>query len=149
MLLYSAEVNGNDEATDITLTLSSPTDVVFDNNLLHGSDIETTTTGGGDGAKYYKLTYGSSNEHKSHFGWFYGEEDGGVFTSPAHKAWLAFGAGARAFLGLPGEDATGIASVENKQQNADNVWYDLNGRRINAPKTKGIYVKDGRKLVIK
>lgn len=65
--------------------------------------------------------------------------------------WLVLPASnsARAFFNLPGDDATGIATIENKQQNADNVWYDLNGCRINAPKTKGIYVKDGRKLVIK
>ena len=120
----------------------------FSNNLLHGSDTKTTTYGG---AIYYKLTYNNAN---TVFGWYWGADGGAAFKSPAHKAWLALPAapaGVRMFLGLPGDDddVTGIASIENKQQKADHVWYDLNGRRINAPKTKGIYVKDGRKMVIK
>lgn len=145
MLLYC------DATQNITLTLTESQDSYSGTNLLHGSDVQTTTTGGGDGAKYYKLTYGSVSVHKSIFGWYWGADNGGVFTSPAHKAWLVLPASnnARAFFNLPGDDATGIATIENKQQNADNVWYDLNGCRINAPKTKGIYVKDGRKLVIK
>lgn len=147
MLLYC------DATQNITLTLTESQDSYSysGTNLLHGSDVQTTTTGGGDGAKYYKLTYGSVSGHESIFGWYWGADNGGVFTSPAHKAWLVLPASnnARAFFNLPGDDATGIATIENKQQNADNVWYDLNGCRINAPKTKGIYVKDGRKLVIK
>ena len=120
----------------------------FTTNLLHGSDTKTTTSGGGAGAKYYKLTFSNNNDN---FGWYWGAAGGAAFESPAHKAWLALPAnsGAPVFLGLPGEDPTGIASVENRQQRTENVWYDLSGRRINAPKTKGIYIKDGRKVVIK
>ena len=147
MLLYC------DATQNITLTLTKSQDSYSGTNPLHGSDVQTTTTGGGDGAKYYKLTYGSVSGHESIFGWYWGADNGGVFTSPAHKAWLVLPASnsnnARAFFNLPSDDATGIPTIENKQQNADNVWYDLNGCRINAPKTKGIYVKDGRKLVIK
>lgn len=118
----------------------------FTTNLLHGSDSETTTTGG---AVYYKLTYG--NDGKT-FGWYWGADGGAAFESPAHMAWLALPAapaGVRMFLGLPNDDTSGIASIENKQQKADNLWFDLNGRRVNAPTTKGIYVKDGRKMVIR
>ena len=119
----------------------------FTNNLLHGSDTKTITYGG---AIYYKLTY---NNAGTVFGWYWGADGGAAFESPAHRAWLALPAapaGVRMFLGLPGDDdVTGIASIENKQQKAEHVWYDLNGRRINAPTTKGIYVKDGRKMVIK
>ena len=153
MLLYSATVKEAGEATDITLGLSSPSSSgsVRDDNLLHGSDIKTTTYTDG-ASKYYKLTYGKSGgEHENDFGWFYGAEGGGAFTLPAHKVWLALSgeSGSRAFLGLPSDDVTGIVTIENKQQKADNVWYDLNGRRISAPMTKGIYVKDGCKVVIK
>ncbi len=120
----------------------------FTNNLLHGSDTKTTTYGG---AIYYKLTY---NNAGTVFGWYWGADGGAAFESPANKAWLALPAapaGVRMFLGLPGDDddVTGIASIENKQQKAEHVWYDLNGRRVNTPTTKGIYFKDGRKMVIK
>ena len=128
----------------VTLTLTpSSTTGNYNENLLKGSDVEKTTTGG---ATYYKLTYGNDD---TTFGWYWGADDGAAFTSPGHKAWLALPTGARTFLGLPGDDNTGIATIKDNQQNADNVWYDLNGHRINAPMTKGIYVKDGRKLVIK
>ena len=119
----------------------------FTNNLLHGSDTKTTTTGG---AIYYKLTY---NNAGTVFGWYWGADGGAAFESPGHKAWLALPAaatGARIFLGLPGDyDVTGITTIENKQQKAANVLYDLNGRRVNAPTAKGVYVKEGRKIMIK
>lgn len=139
VLLYNSQ-----KPASVTLTLTTLSATNSDTNLLKGSDVQTTTTGG---AKYYKLTYGNDN---TTFGWYYGEDEGAAFTSPAHKAWLALpSTNARVFLGLPGDNSTGIATIENKQQKADNVWYDLNGRHINALLTKGIYVKDGRKVVIK
>lgn len=149
VLLYSAS---KPEKVTLNLNTATSDSRTFTSNKLYGSDVATTTTGVGEGEKYYyKLTYEDSNKEK--FGWFWGAAGGGAFTSPAHKAWLALDkpttGSARTFLSLPGEDVTGIATIENRQQNADNVWYDLNGRRINAPTTKGIYVKDGRKFVIK
>ena len=48
-----------------------------------------------------------------------------------------------------GGDATGIRSMDNGQWTMDN-WYDLNGRKLNGMPTKrGIYVKNGRKVVVK
>ena len=137
VLLYTTDENTGD------------VNPVFTSNLLHGSDTKTTTTGGGDGAKYYKLTYSNNNDN---FGWYWGADGGAAFESPAFRAWLvlpAAPAGVHEFLGLPGDNTDGITSVAHKQQGAENVWYDLNGLRINAPKTKGIYVKEGRKMVIK
>ena len=42
---------------------------------------------------------------------------------------------------------TGISDVSGKV-NADAKIYDLSGRRVNAP-AKGIYVSDGKKVLIK
>lgn len=42
---------------------------------------------------------------------------------------------------------TGISSVKTTN-NAD-VWYDLSGRRMAQPTTKGIYFRNGRKVVVK
>ena len=43
--------------------------------------------------------------------------------------------------------ATGIAVVKT---DAKGDWYDMNGRRLNGkPATKGVYVRDGRKVVVK
>ena len=45
---------------------------------------------------------------------------------------------------------TGIESIDNGQLTIDNSWYDLNGRKLNGkPTTKGVFINNGRKVVIK
>ena len=44
-----------------------------------------------------------------------------------------------------GDKATGIRNIK---QTTDNRYYDLQGRRVSKP-GKGLYVKDGRKMVVK
>ena len=46
------------------------------------------------------------------------------------------------------KDATGIRTIENGKSTSDN-WFDLNGRRIEKPAAKGVYVKNGKKVVVK
>ena len=74
----------------------------------------------------------------------------------ANKCWLSIthetggtsGSHARAIT-FVFDDATGIRSMDNGQWTMDN-WYDLNGRKLNAaPKRKGVYIKNGQKVVIK
>ena len=49
-----------------------------------------------------------------------------------------------------GEGTTGIRSIENGQLTIDNVYYDLSGRKLNAmPTQKGVYIVNGKKVVIK
>jgi hypothetical protein len=119
-------------------------------NLLKGSDEETTTTGGD---KYYKLTYSINNDN---FGWYWGAANGAAFTSPANKAWLALPAsGARSFYGLPGFDGDNFGTTtgvhfasDNEGQDGD--WYSVDGRKLNAKsKTKGVYILNGKKTVIR
>ena len=47
-----------------------------------------------------------------------------------------------------GEGTTGIRSIDNGQLTIDNVYYDLSGRRVAEP-TKGVYIVNGKKVVIK
>ncbi len=139
MLLYS-----DSKPEEITLRLTPSGDTYSGSNLLKGSDSQTTTTGG---EKYYKLTYSNNNDN---FGWYWGYDNGAAFVSPAHKAWLALpAAGARAFIGLPGGEETGIITVQSQLVNAGS-WYDLNGRRLSMkPILKGVYVNNGNKVVIR
>ena len=48
-------------------------------------------------------------------------------------------------------EVTGIAELDNRQLTAgDGAWYDLNGRKMaNGKLPKGIYIHDGRKIIIK
>lgn len=71
--------------------------------------------------------------------------EGGVYLpKPVLKA--------RSFLSIGSDDTTAIESLMFNVQSSmfNDGWYDLNGRRLNGkPTTKGVYVKDGKKYVIK
>lgn len=71
-------------------------------------------------------------------------------TLPANKAYLksANAPEAAENLGFVVEDATGIAVVRNAVIEEDDKWYDLSGRAV-SPTSKGIYIHNGKKYVIK
>lgn len=51
-----------------------------------------------------------------------------------------------------GSEVTGIVPVskESGSEGAAGAWFDLNGRRLSGnPTARGIYIKDGRKVVVK
>jgi hypothetical protein len=46
-------------------------------------------------------------------------------------------------------DATGISTINVSAANVED-WYDLNGRRLTGkPAVKGMYIQNGKKVVIK
>ena len=111
-------------------------------NLLYGSDVATTTTGGGTGAKYYGLQNGDSG-----LGFYWKAASGAAFTSGAHKAWLALPAATPANFFSLDDETTGVKAIENSQLTIDN-YYDLQGRKVAQP-TKGLYIVNGKKVIIK
>jgi len=74
-----------------------------------------------------------------------------AISAGANKAWLEIPASANGArqLKIVFADATGISAVSGLP--ADNGdWFDLNGRKLQAaPTKKGVYIKDGKKVVIK
>lgn len=61
------------------------------------------------------------------------------------------GAPVRFVLNFDGE-TTGIVSTTNDTNftNSDHAWYDLNGHRLNGkPTVKGVYINNGKKVVVK
>ena len=67
---------------------------------------------------------------------------------PAGKCYLSVAlTSAPDFLGFGGDDTTGIETIDNSQFTIDNV-YDLQGRRVAQP-TKGLYIVNGKKVIIK
>ena len=46
------------------------------------------------------------------------------------------------------DDAEAINDIELGSNN-DNQWYDINGRAVAAPKSKGIYIRNGKKVMVK
>ena len=54
-------------------------------------------------------------------------------------------------LGLGGDDTTGIEAIDTEEADDGNAtWHTLDGRRLEGkPTKKGVYIKDGRKYIIK
>jgi len=50
---------------------------------------------------------------------------------------------------INGEAPNGIETIDNGERIMDNAIYDLQGRKINAINMRGIYIKNGKKYVIK
>ena len=73
----------------------------------------------------------------------------------ANKAYLSVTTGgqlhAPALSIVSGDsEATGIRVVSGSAADAATDWYDLNGRKLQGmPTKKGIYINNGRKVVVK
>ena len=69
-----------------------------------------------------------------------------AFTVGAHTAYLpALSDGSRSFIGL--NETTGISDV-NRETITNNRYFDLQGRSVAQP-TKGLYIVNGKKVVVK
>ena len=67
----------------------------------------------------------------------------------ANKAWLSIPTSTARSISIVFDDATGIDSMVNGQWSMD-TWYDLNGRKLNGmPTKKGVYIMNGKKVVVK
>ena len=98
--------------------------------------------------KYYRLTMHNGTT----LGFYWGAAGGDAFALAANKAYLAVPATSASGLTFDDdttgeEETTGIKSIDNSQLTIDNV-YDLQGRKVTQP-TKGLYIINGRKVVIK
>lgn len=120
-------------------------------SMMRGSDEAAQTTGGD---KYYMLSLNRDSDPNS-VGFYYGKENGAAFTNGAHKAYLAVPANeAKAMAYLFSDEfneTTGVEIIEtNWLETFDNRWYSIDGKLLNGvPTTKGIYVVNGRKVVVK
>ena len=100
------------------------------------------------GYKYYKLAY-NDYDAKTGLGFYWGAADGGAFSVKAGTAYLAVpeGSGAKAFT-LDGGVVTGINSV-NVESNRTKTIYNIAGQRVYDMTKSGLYIVDGKKVVVK
>lgn len=139
-------VNESKSHDTFTLVPSSATASYSGKNYLYGSDEATTTTASGSNY-YYKLTYGDSGKYNGVFGWYWGATNGAAFRIDGHKAWLALPKSMSTRSSFNMDDVTGVESISSDE--CKDVYYDLQGRRVNRPTTTGIYILNGKKVVIK
>ena len=135
--------NGNTYKFSISDEIGEPAT----GNMLRGSDEAQTTTGGD---RYYMLSLNAASDPTS-VGFYYARANGAAFTNGAHKAYLALPtAQAKAFSYLFSE-TDGISTIPNdKAETANGIWYTIDGKRLNGqPTKKGVYIVDGKKVVIR
>lgn len=132
-------------------TASWPVDVESQayTTLLNGTQTAGETTYWGSSSSdyyYYKLAKDDTNG----LGWYWGAAEGAAFTNGAHKAYLIISktAAARSFISMFDNETTGVADVRNKIEEESGTYYDLSGRRVAQP-AKGLYIVNGKKVVIK
>ena len=139
------------ESETITVSADAATNVsTVPPNNLHGVDVATATTSVLNDYPDATTLYFLSNKNSN-----FGFHDFGGSTVPARKAFLALddSNGARGFSMVFEDDATGIRSIDSGKDaigNEAGAWYDLRGRRLSGkPSQRGIYVNNGKKIVIK
>ena len=126
------------EGTEDTYTLTI-TDVTADatDNAFTGTNQQLTDI---DKTAYYTLGYGSNG-----LGLYHPNET----TLRANVAFLQAGAqGVQGYRLMLDGTTTGIEGAPTAGADKADTWYDLSGRRVTAP-TKGVYIQNGRKVVVK
>ena len=80
----------------------------------------------------------------------------GAGTLGANKAYLKFVTdqqlSAPQYISISGDLGEGTTRIDNLNvnDNENGEWYDLNGRKLNGkPAQKGIYIKNGKKIIVK
>ena len=114
-----------------------------DDNLLQVSDRKTT------GSKGTSTIYVLANKSKGvgFYRWTGDELGAGrVYLNVTSQG----GSNAREFVGFPEEDENGTTAIQDIESTEPitGPFYDLQGRRVDNP-TKGIYIVNGKKIVIK
>lgn len=120
-----------------------------DVNMLQPAPSEGGLFTATEGYKYYKLAYDNYDKQEG-LGFYWGAPEGGTFYVKAGTAYLAVlkanAAGAKGFT-LNGE-ATGIEGVNAKVENAKAI-YNLNGQRVASMAKPGLYIVNGKKIVVR
>ena len=146
-VIIVASGNGTDTSVNLTLK-KSEADVEFpqvvSGNKLLGVDVRTDMSTLGSGTFYVMGKKGDD------FGFF---KYTGAYM-PAHKAYLRISGNNEVTapnITMVFDDATGIKSIEKTQIGTESdAWYSLDGRKLLVkPTTKGIYINNGNKVVIK
>lgn len=113
-----------------------------DGNMFVGTltDIESLPTDG-EGYTNYILNNGSKGLG------FYCANDQKVAAGKAYLAVPATSAAKISFFSLDG-GTVGIEGIESNEEAKEDVYYTISGQRVAAP-TKGLYIKNGKKVIVK
>ena len=114
---------------------------------LYGYNVPSTTSVVGM-SKYYMLSLNAKNDPNS-VGFYWGDKNGTAFNSEAHKAFLALPESATAKSFTFADIVDGIASVSRCSDDSDSPVYSLTGIRMSGKLPAGIYVRGGKKFIVR
>lgn len=103
------------------------------------------------GYKYYKLAY-DDYDAKTGLGFYWGEANGGVFSVKAGTAYLAVPSTSEHtnVKGFSFDGAsTGVSAVDVEEPAKTRVIYNIAGQKVNAMTKAGLYIVNGKKIVIR
>lgn len=101
-----------------------------------------------DGYKYYKLAYDNYTAQTG-LGFYWGAKNGGLFIVKAGTAYLAVPTSESNAKGFAFDgETTGIENV-NVAANQSKTIYNLNGQRVSNMSQAGLYIVNGKKVVIR
>lgn len=124
-------------AANITLTKTSATGTLAGNGLM-GTDADLVNPGN---------AYCLSKNASGVVGFYKFTASG---TIPAHRAYIVIPSSARSFYGFDDDDTTSLEEVPvTLESEEDSALYDLTGRMVTGQPRKGIYVRNGKKIIIK
>ena len=136
-------------AGDKTVKLTTGgTSKLGSNNMLKASGDAGITAANmtEEDTEFYRLTMHNGET----IGFWWGAAGGGAFDIAANKAYLAVpsDAGARDFVWFDEGETTSLSEVRGLKSDVRGEYFNLNGQRV-AQHTKGLYIVNGRKVVIK
>lgn len=157
-------------ATPVATTLSANTPVLV--NASEGSYKFVSTATSGDAATgssdqtsgaltgvFSEKKFGTEitsydniyilNNHSTHgVGFYKAAVDKKVGANRAYLTATGVTSSARLGIVFDDEETTGVTDVRNKMEDVRGEYYDLSGRRVAQP-TRGLYIVNGKKVVIK
>ena len=153
LLVYNANVSGADEtAYPILVNKEVAASYTGQNYLEYKRNAEDMTASKQGGDVYYKLTKNTSEENYTPLGFYWGAKDGAAFRMEnSSTAYLALPQNLSAAAGLlfdEAGEATGIQLTPAGETAAPAV-YNLQGVRVSGKLAKGLYIVNGKKVLVK
>jgi hypothetical protein len=149
---YLVAVTGNSDVVVSCSNVSFYTNQAISNTTVNGFTFTGTLAGLSNAAA--RATAGSGNVTyilQDDAKW--GKVVSGSVYLPPFRAYIVgpgLAAGARELSSnFDDGNATAIERIVTTDRDGTEHWYDMNGRRIERPTTKGVYILNGRKEVIK
>lgn len=123
---------GEDDAQDYKIT----------NNIMHGVTVNPRNAGAATVDEVIYVMQGG----------IFKKAMASTVSLPVHKAYAkieGMPAGSKVEFSFSDDNTTNaIVTIDAEEKNADNAYYNLNGQRVTNPQ-RGIFIKGGRKVIIK